>query len=178
MTADSKMEVDAFARLNSLGNSPAFHEARHPPRNLQLVGHTPALRRIARGRAAAVPISGGIPPPSTSTASVVGVTERWSKALGRPANRVVRGAVAAADIRLVIASTVRLVREGLALSLRGREGVVLVDAVNLDPAGVARIADAAPNVVLVDLARADAATTAHLLKAACPEAKLVAFALA
>jgi two-component system, NarL family, nitrate/nitrite response regulator NarL len=84
----------------------------------------------------------------------------------------------AANIRVIIASSVRLVREGLAASLRGSDGVAVVDAVNLDPAGIARIAEAAPDVVLVDLARADAAATARLLKSACAEAKLVAFALA
>jgi two-component system, NarL family, nitrate/nitrite response regulator NarL len=98
----------------------------------------------------------------------------WSKTPGRPPDPDLR----ADNARLIVVSSVRFVREGLALSLRGRKGMVVVDAVTLDPQGVARIADVAPDVVLVDLARADAATAAKLLKAACPEAKLVAFALA
>jgi two-component system nitrate/nitrite response regulator NarL len=83
-----------------------------------------------------------------------------------------------AAVRLIIASSVRLVREGLTESLRGRAGLVVVDAVNLDAAGLARIAEAAPDVVLVDLAQRDAATTARLVKAAGARAKLLAFALA
>jgi DNA-binding NarL/FixJ family response regulator len=86
--------------------------------------------------------------------------------------------VIAAKTRVVIASSVRLVREGLVASLRDRDGVVVVDAVNLDPEGIARIAAVAPDVVLVDLGHADAAGMTPLLKIACSEAKLVAFALA
>ena len=82
-----------------------------------------------------------------------------------------------APIRLVIASPVRLVREGLAAGLHGREGVSVVDAVSLDAPGIARIAAAQPDAVLVDLGQTDALTAARLLRGACPEAKLVAFAL-
>jgi DNA-binding NarL/FixJ family response regulator len=85
--------------------------------------------------------------------------------------------VIAPKTRVVIASSVRLVREGLVASLRDRDGVV-VDAVNLDPEGIARIAAVVPDVVLVDLGHADAAGMTPLLKIACSEAKLVAFALA
>jgi DNA-binding NarL/FixJ family response regulator len=80
-------------------------------------------------------------------------------------------------IRLVIASPVRLVREGLAASLHGRDGVCVVDAVSLDVQGIDRIAAAAPDAVLVDLGQTDALATARLLRSAAPEAKLVAFAL-
>ena len=81
------------------------------------------------------------------------------------------------QIRLVIASPVRLVREGLAAGLHGRDGVSVVDAVSLDAPGIARIAAAQPDAVLVDLGQTDALTAARLLRGACPEAKLVAFAL-
>jgi two-component system nitrate/nitrite response regulator NarL len=83
-----------------------------------------------------------------------------------------------AKTRLVIASSVRLVREGLVSNLRGREGIVVVDAVDLDEDKVARVAAMAPDVVLVDLGHPDATAMARLLKTACADAKLVAFALA
>jgi len=86
--------------------------------------------------------------------------------------------VIAEKIRLVIASSVRLVREGLVANLRDRDGIVAIEAVNLDLEGIARIAAVAPDIVLVDVARADAMAMARLLKVACSEAKLVAFALA
>src|SRR5262245_25814723 len=84
---------------------------------------------------------------------------------------------ATARIRLVIASPVRLVREGLGASLHGRDGITVVAAVSLDAQGIARIAAAEPDVVLVDLGQTDAVSAARLLRRACPEAKLVAFAL-
>jgi DNA-binding NarL/FixJ family response regulator len=83
-----------------------------------------------------------------------------------------------AKIRIAIASSVRLVRDSLALSLSNRDGIVVVDAVGLDSEGISRLVEVAPNVVLVDLSHTDAVTTARELKLACPEAKLVAFALA
>jgi DNA-binding NarL/FixJ family response regulator len=87
-----------------------------------------------------------------------------------------RGLIAAK--RVVIASSVRLVREGLAASLRDRDGIIVIDAVNLGPDGIARVAAIAPDVVLVDLGHGDPREVTRLLKIACPEAKLVAFALA
>jgi two-component system, NarL family, nitrate/nitrite response regulator NarL len=83
------------------------------------------------------------------------------------------------NIRLIITSPVRLVREGLAATLHGRAGVVVVDAIDPDPGGIARIADAEPDVVLVDVGETDTDTiaTARLIKAASPRAKLVAFGL-
>ena len=86
-------------------------------------------------------------------------------------------APAAAHIRLVIASPVRLVREGLRASLHDRDGVSVVDAVSLDAQGIARIAAAEPDVILVDLGQTDAVTAARLMRGACPDTKLVAFAL-
>jgi hypothetical protein len=50
----------------------------------------------------------------------------------------------AANIRLIIASPVRLVREGLAGSLRGSDGVAVVDAVNLSSMLVGRRRDGPP----------------------------------
>ena len=86
-------------------------------------------------------------------------------------------APAAAHIRLVIASPVRLVREGLRASLHDRDGIYVVDAVILDAQGIARIAAAEPDVILVDLGQTDAVTAARLMRGACPDTKLVAFAL-
>jgi two-component system nitrate/nitrite response regulator NarL len=82
-----------------------------------------------------------------------------------------------ANIRVAIASPVHLVREGLAASLRGRRGLALVDTVDLDPRGMARINDAKPDVVLVDLGQTAPAAAARLIKEASPGCKLVAFAL-
>jgi two-component system, NarL family, nitrate/nitrite response regulator NarL len=81
------------------------------------------------------------------------------------------------SIRLVICSPVRLVREGLAASLHGHDGVEVMDAVSLDAEGIARMVAAAPDVVLVDLGQTDAVAAARLVRDARPEAKLVAFAL-
>src|SRR5215472_6384832 len=82
-----------------------------------------------------------------------------------------------AKIRVAIASRVNLVREGLAASLRHRHGVVPVDAVDLDPRGMARIAETKPDVVLIDLGQLAPVTAARLIKEASPGCKLVAFAL-
>jgi DNA-binding NarL/FixJ family response regulator len=81
------------------------------------------------------------------------------------------------NIRVTIASPVHLVREGLAAGLRDRHGLVLVDIVDLDPRGMARIADTEPDVVLVDLSQIAPAAVARLIKEASPGCKLVAFAL-
>jgi len=84
---------------------------------------------------------------------------------------------AATHIRLAIASPVRLVREGLVATLRGRDRIVVVAAVSPDQEGVGTIVAAEPEVVLVDLGQTEAVSAARLLRAAKPEAKLVAFAL-
>jgi two-component system, NarL family, nitrate/nitrite response regulator NarL len=81
------------------------------------------------------------------------------------------------NIRLIITSSVRLVREGLAATLHGRDGVVVVDAVDLGPWGIARIAAAEADVVLVDLGQTDPVAAARLIKAASPGVKLIAFGL-
>ncbi len=83
------------------------------------------------------------------------------------------------NIRLIIISSVRLVREGLAATLRSRDSVVVEDAVDPGPEGISRIANAEPDVVLVDVGKADTDTvaTARLIKAASPSVKLVAFGL-
>ena len=79
--------------------------------------------------------------------------------------------------RLIIASSVRLMREGMAATLDGCRGVVVADVVDLSPAGIARIADAEPDIVLVDVGEANPVTLARLIKTASPGAKLVAFPL-
>src|ERR1700730_4539211 len=83
------------------------------------------------------------------------------------------------NIWLIIIISVRLVREGLAATLHGRAGVVVVDAIDPDRGGIARIADAEPDVVLMDVGETDTDTiaAARLIKAASPRAKLVAFGL-
>jgi two-component system, NarL family, nitrate/nitrite response regulator NarL len=79
--------------------------------------------------------------------------------------------------RLIIASSVRLMREGMAATLDGCGGVVVADVVDLSPAGIARIAAAEPDIVLVDVGEGNPITLARLIKAASPGAKLVAFPL-
>ena len=79
------------------------------------------------------------------------------------------------NVRVIIASPVRLVREGMVASLRGREGVVVADAVDMDPPGMETIADAELDVVLVDVGERDPISVGRLIKAANPRAKLVAF---
>jgi len=80
-------------------------------------------------------------------------------------------------IRLIIASLVHLVREGLAATLRDCTDVIVVDAIDLDPTGSAKLADAQPDVVLVDLSQTDPAAAARMIKAASRGTRLVAFAL-
>jgi two-component system, NarL family, nitrate/nitrite response regulator NarL len=82
-----------------------------------------------------------------------------------------------ASIRLAIASSVHLVREGLAAALRGRDRMVVTDLVDLAPVGIRKLANIEPDVVLVDLGKTDPLTAARLIKPACPGAKLVAFGL-
>jgi two-component system nitrate/nitrite response regulator NarL len=82
-----------------------------------------------------------------------------------------------ARVRLIIASPVRLVREGLVATLHDRDGITVVDAVGMDAPGIARIIATEPDVVLVDLGQASPVVAARVLRAASPEAKLVAFAL-
>ena len=81
-------------------------------------------------------------------------------------------------ISIAVASGVRLVREGLSIMLRGRQGLGEPCAVDLDADGLAAIARAKPDVILVDLGGGLPGAMAGKLKAACPTARLVAFALA
>jgi two-component system nitrate/nitrite response regulator NarL len=83
----------------------------------------------------------------------------------------------ATQVRLIIASPVHLVREGLAAALHGSDGIVVLDAVDLGSDGITKIADAEPDVVLVDLSATDPVVTARLIKSASPGARLVAFPL-
>jgi len=78
-------------------------------------------------------------------------------------------------IRLIIASPVHLVGDGLAATLRCR--AIVVDVIDLGPQGIAKIADAQPDVVLVDLGQTDLVAAARAIKAVCLRARLVAFAL-
>ena len=80
-------------------------------------------------------------------------------------------------IRLIIASPVHLVGDGLAATLRCRPDVIVVDVIDLGPQGIAKIADAQPDVVLVDLGQTDPATAAQVIKTVSHGVKLVAFGL-
>jgi two-component system, NarL family, nitrate/nitrite response regulator NarL len=80
-------------------------------------------------------------------------------------------------IRLIVASPVHLVGDGLAATLRCRADVIVVDVIDLGPQGIAKIADAQPDVVLVDLGQTDPATAAQVIKAVSHGVKLVAFGL-
>lgn len=81
------------------------------------------------------------------------------------------------DIRVIVASSVRLTRENLTATLRGRSGVVVAAAVDLASGGIAKIADAEPDIVLVDIGQTDIAVAARLIRAASSRSKLLAFAL-
>jgi DNA-binding NarL/FixJ family response regulator len=82
------------------------------------------------------------------------------------------------NIRLIIASSVRLVRESLAANFQGREDVSVVAVVDLSAQGIAQITAAEADVVLVDVSQAETVVAvARLIKPACPAVKLVAFAL-
>jgi two-component system, NarL family, nitrate/nitrite response regulator NarL len=81
------------------------------------------------------------------------------------------------NIRLIITSSVRLVREGLAATFDGRDGVVVAETVDLGPCGIARIAAAEADVVLVDLGQTDPFAAARTIKVASPGVKLIAFGL-
>jgi two-component system, NarL family, nitrate/nitrite response regulator NarL len=81
------------------------------------------------------------------------------------------------NIRLVIASPVHLIRDGLAATLCRRTDVTVVDVIDLDPCSIAKIAAAQPDVVLVDLGQTPPAAAARAIKAVCLRARLVAFAL-
>jgi two-component system nitrate/nitrite response regulator NarL len=81
------------------------------------------------------------------------------------------------NIRVVILSSVHLVSEGLAATLRRLQGVTVLDAIDLSGASIERISDAKPDIVLVDLGHTDPAAAARLIRAADPDARLMVFAL-
>jgi two-component system nitrate/nitrite response regulator NarL len=85
---------------------------------------------------------------------------------------------AARPVRVAIASAVRLVREGLSGALCRRAGIAELHTFALDAEGMIGVARMAPDVVLVDLSGTTPEAAAQTLRAACPEARLVAFALA
>jgi DNA-binding NarL/FixJ family response regulator len=78
---------------------------------------------------------------------------------------------------VVVASGVRLVREGLSGSLRNLESIAALHAVGFNPTELETVAQLAPDVVLVDLYGTTPVAAAQVLRAACPSARLVAFAL-
>jgi DNA-binding NarL/FixJ family response regulator len=81
------------------------------------------------------------------------------------------------SIRLVIVSSVRLVREGMAATLRDRRGIVVADAVGLSPPEISRIADAEPDIVLVDIGEVNPIAVGRMIKTVSPGVKLLAFPL-
>ena len=80
-------------------------------------------------------------------------------------------------LRLVIASSVRLMREAMAATLHACGSVVVADLVDLSQGGIVRIADAEPDVVLVDMGEASPVALGRLIRTAAPGAKLIAFPL-
>jgi DNA-binding NarL/FixJ family response regulator len=85
---------------------------------------------------------------------------------------------ASRKIGIAIASDVRLVREGLAKSLRKRPCMNIVGVVDLQPEGRRLLARHQPEIVVVDVAGADIKTLAKDMREACAQAKLLAIALA
>ena len=78
------------------------------------------------------------------------------------------------DIRLVIASGVRLYRDGLARLLADHERVRVVATDDAHPAAAQRIASAAPDVTLVDPMPPDRTALIRCLRAAAPRGRIVA----
>ena len=106
-------------------------------------------------------------------AAFQGISEPGGGAEGQP-GRWSGGA----EPGLVIASAVRLVREGLARSLRGRAGISLLKTVDFSAASLRRIGELRPDLVLVDLSGPDGLRYAATIRDACPAARVVAFAIA
>lgn len=92
--------------------------------------------------------------------------------------RIISGLPPGRGLSVAVASAVRLVREGLALSITGRPRIDGVKSVDTNAAGIAALERPAPDVVLVDLGGRHPAEAATAIKASCPTARLVAFALA
>lgn len=81
------------------------------------------------------------------------------------------------EAHLFIASAARLVREGLDLSLRGRSGVMIQAVLDLSPPSIGKMAEIDPDVVLIDVSGPEGLQRAPEIRQACPQAKLVAFAV-
>jgi two-component system, NarL family, nitrate/nitrite response regulator NarL len=101
-----------------------------------------------------------------------GIAEPGDRAEGQPAPWG-----HSAEPGLVIASAVRLVREGLALSLRGRAGITVLEVVDLSAGSLRRMGEIIPDVVLIDVSGPDGLRLAASIRAVCPTARLVAFAI-
>jgi two-component system, NarL family, nitrate/nitrite response regulator NarL len=80
--------------------------------------------------------------------------------------------------RILIASNVRLVREGLSRSLRGRDDLVVLGAVDLKSKHSAFSHHQQPDVVVIDTHGLDIVAVAAGMRLAWPGAILVAFAVA
>jgi DNA-binding NarL/FixJ family response regulator len=97
---------------------------------------------------------------------------------GDDARCTASSSVDAVLLRLFIVSGVRLVREGLVRSLRRRNGVIVLGAVDFSPEAIACIVPARPDVIAIDLANAEGLDAARRLRVQSPVSKLVAFAVA
>jgi DNA-binding NarL/FixJ family response regulator len=101
-----------------------------------------------------------------------GIAEPSDRAECEPARRSHR-----AEPGLIIASGVRLVREGLALSLRGRTAITVLEAVDLSAGSLQLMGELVPDVVLIDVSCPDGLRLAGSIRAVCPAARLVAFSI-
>jgi two-component system, NarL family, nitrate/nitrite response regulator NarL len=104
----------------------------------------------------------------------------WRLGTELPTRDIDTGRAAIPNIRLVIASSMRLVRESLVATLRGRAGLVVCDGVELSPQAIAKIADAKSDVILVDMGQISGVAAERMIKRikhADPHTKLVAFGL-
>ncbi len=84
------------------------------------------------------------------------------------------------QIRLFVASGVRLVREALArgVQTRRRTDIAIVGCAGFAEAETAILSDLRPDVILVDLANHEGLAAAHTLRPLSPASKLVAFSAA
>jgi DNA-binding NarL/FixJ family response regulator len=80
-------------------------------------------------------------------------------------------------IPVIIASPVKLVREGIKATLQHHCCVALVDTTDLGPEGMVIIANQKPAVAIVDLSRIDPFKAVCSIRDASPHTKLIAFAL-
>jgi DNA-binding NarL/FixJ family response regulator len=80
--------------------------------------------------------------------------------------------------RVVVASNVRLVREGVSKSLRGRDDLIVLDGVDLRQKDNAFAEDEKPDIAVIDTHGVDVMIIAADMRLAWPSAKLVAFAVA